>query len=101
MENSMNVRNFILAGIAAGVAAGSAVAQTSWTMFPSPNPSSSSNQLYGIGGTGPNDVWAVGMYVDSASNSQSLALHWDGAQWTQSPTPTPSAGFLIKAVAAL
>ena len=35
------------------------------------------NRLYGIGSSGPDDVWAVGTAI----------LHWDGTQWTETPNP--------------
>jgi hypothetical protein len=97
----MNTRISTSILAATALLAASATAQAPWTTLPSPNPSPSSNQLYAVDGTGPNDVWAVGTYVDPASGFQSLALHWDGAQWTHVPTPTPNAGYWLKAVAAI
>ncbi|HMA35194.1 MAG TPA: hypothetical protein VKY74_12060 [Chloroflexia bacterium] len=35
----------------------------------------------------PNDVWAVGAYSSGAHFHQTLVLHWDGVQWTLSPSP--------------
>ena len=33
-----------------------------------------------------NDVWAVGSYFDNTAHQATLALHWDGTQWTLVPT---------------
>jgi hypothetical protein len=45
-------------------------------------------EIYGLWGSGPNDVWAVG---DSSEGE--LILHWNGLAWIQ--TPSPGAGQLF------
>jgi FG-GAP-like repeat/FG-GAP repeat len=65
---------------------------TSWRIIPSPNhPTTNDGRLYGISATSPNDIWAVGErdIVDFNTYGKSLALHWDGAQWTFVQTPHP------------
>ena len=97
----MNIRNLALTGAALGVVAASAAAQGPWTTFPSPDPIVYNSLLYGVGGSGPNDVWAMGLYTDPAIGDQTLVLHWDGAQWAQMQTPAPFVDYMITAVAAL
>ena len=70
---------------------------SSWKVVPSPNPIPDpnpggydvSNELWGIKAVASNDVWAVG-HTFTVTLEQTLALHWDGAQWTNVPTPHPS-----------
>src|SRR5262249_4379700 len=47
---------------------------SAWTIVPS----GTSNTLFGVWGSGPSDVWAVGQF--------DTALHWDGSAWTNIPT---------------
>jgi hypothetical protein len=49
---------------------------TAWTRFES----GTQWPLFGIWGSGPNDVWAVGRY--------GTVLHWDGASWSAVPSNT-------------
>jgi hypothetical protein len=58
---------------------------TAWTLVPSPDVPGHPNYLYAVDGSGPDDVWAVGL-----ANSQSLTMHWDGEDWTIVPVPAPS-----------
>lgn len=68
-----------------------------WTVVPSPNPIPQpnpghypvSNELYAVHAVGPDDVWAVG-HTFTINIEQTLALHWDGAAWTNVPTPHES-----------
>ncbi|HEX8076393.1 MAG TPA: hypothetical protein VF511_01155, partial [Chthoniobacterales bacterium] len=61
--------------------------QSGFTIVDSAN-ASTNNRLNAIAALSPTDVWAVGYYVtDSFLN---LAMHWDGARWTITPTPNPS-----------
>lgn len=44
--------------------------------------------LSSLSATGPDDVWAVGAYLDEAAGRfQTLAEHWDGTSWSIVPTP--------------
>jgi hypothetical protein len=70
-----------------------------WTVVPSPDPGGSSqdNDLWGVAAVATADVWAVGgvgAFLDPDSSSP-LALHWDGASWTQASIPAPTVGELL------
>ncbi|HZL98703.1 MAG TPA: hypothetical protein VFD43_00495 [Planctomycetota bacterium] len=47
-----------------------------------------------VSASGPDDVWAVGHFKTLGPQFQietfTLAMHWDGAGWTQVPTPSPA-----------
>jgi hypothetical protein len=61
---------------------------STWQVVSSPNPAPSGNYLYGLSATSANDIWAVGAtYVASATNLQTLILHYDGGAWTQVASP--------------
>jgi hypothetical protein len=70
-----------------------------WTVVPSPDPGGSSqdNDLWGVAAVATGDVWAVGgvgSFLDPDASSP-LALHWDGASWTQVSVPAPTVGELL------
>lgn len=58
-----------------------------WSIVPLPNGGVfgfGSSHLFGVGGAGPNDVWAVGEYTKPyQSGTEALILHWDGIAWSQ------------------
>ena len=59
---------------------------TRWTRVATPDPggANQSSILFGMGATGPSDVWAVGRYYTSAADvPHTLILHWDGTSWSQ------------------
>lgn len=63
---------------------------SAWTQVASPNPANYYNQLHGVSGSGPNDVWAVGTYVnrgEPTGTSHPLAMHWNGSGWSQVTVP--------------
>jgi hypothetical protein len=64
-------------------------AGSAWSRIPSPSPGSST-WLYGVDGTGGDDVWAVGAYQNGTFRT--LAMHWDGSAWSLVRTPTARAG---------
>jgi hypothetical protein len=41
---------------------------------------------------GGNSVWAVGSYVDPATDNNSLVLRETGGTWTVNPAPNPRSG---------
>jgi hypothetical protein len=47
--------------------------------------------LWSTAASGSTDVWAVGQYFDG-SEIRTLALHWNGTAWTQTPTPNVGSG---------
>ena len=48
---------------------------TTWTQLPSPSPSSSFNDLYGVAANSASSAWAVGLYVTSSQAQQALTFH--------------------------
>jgi hypothetical protein len=56
---------------------------SSWNVVSSPN-ESTSNWLYSVSGSEPNDVWAAGTYV--VGSDQTLTMHWDGSSWSIVPS---------------
>jgi hypothetical protein len=67
-------------------------AQAAFSIVPSPNVAGSNNhRLYGVAALTQDDVWAVGFYTNNATGQfLNLAMHWNGADWTITPTPNPS-----------
>ncbi len=76
---------------------------TAWTQSTSPTPGTlTTGSTFGITCTNsivclngivcPNasDCWAVGYYGDSAGDTQTLALQWNGTSWNQVATANPS-----------
>ncbi len=55
-------------------------------------------ELYGVSGTSPSDVWAVGHSWD---RSQTLALHYDGTSWQVVASPTGNGGSGFDSLVAL
>ncbi len=60
---------------------------TVWSVVTSPSPDPTYNFLYAITAVSPTDIWAVG-----DAGTMPLALHWDGANWSQIPLPTVGTG---------
>jgi hypothetical protein len=64
---------------------------SAWSIVPGANvgPATSTTPLYGVSGSGPDDVWAVGQ--DSNTNT-SLIEHWNGTSWdlVASPATEPA-----------
>jgi len=71
----------------------------------SPSPATF-DSLYGIAAVSPQDVWAVGRYIENNSGNVSRALveHWAGRRWHAVRVPQPSAHnaylFAVAAVSA-
>jgi hypothetical protein len=61
-----------------------------WTLYYCPSPGPSVNGLLSVAAIAPNDVWAVGAYYDASVHIQALIEHWDGVQWSISPSPVIS-----------
>jgi hypothetical protein len=67
---------------------------TAWKHIASPNPetgNSYSNSLSGVAATSASSAWAVGE-GESGSQVQNFVLRWNGAAWTQVPSPQPGTG---------
>ncbi len=57
-----------------------------WT-FPSLPSMPEEAYLFGVSGSGPNDVWAVGRWFQTYPYSKTFAFHWNGHAWSQVSTP--------------
>lgn len=75
----------------------------SWSIVESPNPRGDVNsQLHSVSAASANDVWAVGSSHNGSLPSRTLIQHWDGAQWSIVPSPSPDSQFNeLRSVAAL
>ena len=73
------------------------VAWTGGEQPPDPAGDSQSNTLRGVAVLSPCNAWAVGYY----NPEQTLITHWDGATWTQVPSPDPGTEDILYAVHAL
>jgi hypothetical protein len=65
---------------------------TSWTIVPSPNAvpvvNGNANTLDAVAGTGPDDIWAAGWYLENDLNILTMLFeHWDGTSWSVVKTP--------------
>jgi hypothetical protein len=62
-----------------------------WSTVSSPDPSPTSNLLYGVTAVSATDVWAAGSEIpDASALSSSLVLHWNGRKWSRVHSPTAS-----------
>jgi hypothetical protein len=63
---------------------------SAWVVVPSPNIGAGTNFLNAVAVISPNDAWAVGYFRNLDTNHwNTLAIHWDGSQWSIAPTPNP------------
>ena len=66
-----------------------------WQIVPGPSSSPGPwSELFAVSGTGPGDLWAVGMRdvrVGEVVTERALILHWDGQAWKRMPAPLPAA----------
>lgn len=70
---------------------------TQWTLTPSPNVGTGSNQLFGVVALADDNVWAVGSSIAKPDTgieyaNQTLIEHWDGTAWTVVPSPNINYG---------
>jgi phospholipase C len=65
-----------------------------WKVVPGPALGSQDNSLGAVSAASPRDIWAVGNYQPDANPNvvQTLAVHYDGTQWTDVPTPNVGTG---------
>jgi FG-GAP-like repeat len=71
----------------------------SWVVVTTMDASNRPNLLVSVAGAASNDVWAVGSYDTRQGVRQTLAEHFDGTEWTISPTPNTGALSALTAVA--
>ena len=81
---------------------------TGWEIVPGPSKSPGQwSELSAVSGTGPADLWAVGVRdvsVGEEATERALILHWDGQDWKRMPAPLPAARltpFLLHDVVAI
>jgi hypothetical protein len=71
-----------------------------WTVAPSPNvPNQTHSALAAVGGTGPADVWAVGLSLMNAAFASTLTEHWNGSAWSIVPSPNAANAFSTRLLA--
>ncbi len=63
-----------------------------WTRSVTPDPGSALGILSSVAASSASNVWAVGHSQRRSGQTASLILHWNGATWSQLPSPTPDAG---------
>jgi hypothetical protein len=68
-----------------------------WKLQPTPNPGGANGQaLNGVAAISAANAWAVGFYgtTQSGTGNRTLIEHWNGAAWSQVPSPNPAGGTL-------
>ena len=96
----------VLGAVALVVAgtAGPASAAGGWSAVAAPAPAGGNDTLNAVAASGERDAWAVGtQFVAPDANlvsARTLALHWDGAQWTRSVLPSATVNQSLFAVGA-
>jgi subtilisin-like proprotein convertase family protein len=58
-----------------------------WLSVPVPSLNGRNVSFADVAASGPGDVWAVGTYFHQTYGQITLAMHWDGAQWSTVATP--------------
>ncbi len=61
-----------------------------WHRVRSPNAGNGQNTLLGVATLGPDDVWAVGWFVEAQNQDRpqkTLVEHWNGQEWSVVPSP--------------
>jgi hypothetical protein len=68
---------------------------TAWSLVQVPLPiEAAEGSLIGVSALGSNNVWAVGAYIGHDGLHYTLALRWNGSQWSVLPTyDVPGAGY--------
>jgi hypothetical protein len=65
---------------------------TQWSVVPSPNVGSQTNDLFEVAAASANDIWTVGRYINNENVSLTLIQHWDGSKWSVVPSPNVGPG---------
>jgi hypothetical protein len=63
---------------------------TAWSITPSPDQGSGSNNLNGVSCTGPTSCVAVGDYSGNPIPTLNLVESWNGTAWSITPSPDPA-----------
>lgn len=84
---------FIVSALALALPAAPAAAQATWTVVPTPNPSTVANVLQDVTVLSTTNAWAVGYYYDSATAAdRTLTMRFNGTSWNVVPSPNPITG---------
>ncbi|MEO8285748.1 MAG: hypothetical protein ABI670_04885 [Chloroflexota bacterium] len=70
-----------------------------WRVAPTPRIDALSSTINALSATGPNDIWAVGVRLDTRNSA--IAMHYDGNAWTIVATPVITQPHYLTAVYAL
>jgi hypothetical protein len=74
---------------------------TEWGLVLGPG-TAQGGYLFDVGGTAPDDAWAVGAYTTDRGSQAARILHWDGSRWEQVASPdVASSEYNLQGVAAL
>ena len=65
---------------------------SAWKQVPSPNPSSTDNNLLSVAATSASNAWAVGGY-ENGTTSRTLIEHWNGTAWKHVSSPKLSSSY--------
>jgi hypothetical protein len=63
-----------------------------WSVVPSPNPVSGSNEFNGVSCAGEDACTAVGVSGNSSGVTTTLIESWNGSRWSVVPSPNPGPG---------
>ena len=63
---------------------------STWVVQPTPNPSATASELFGVACPSTTQCTAVGSYKKSSGVVVTLAERWNGSTWVVRPTPNPS-----------
>lgn len=66
---------------------------TAWTVTPTPQPGVTTRELYDVEALSGSNAWAVGWYYDAGWAAETLIVHWNGATWSQVPSPSPGSAY--------
>lgn len=78
---------------------------SSWTEIPTPAAIAANSNLYDVDGVSPDDMWAVGLQLESIISPigpyRPVALHWNGQAWSVVPLPAIAENARLEGVVAL
>src|ERR1700683_584955 len=95
------IMSVLLGGALVLGASGTALAQTSWSVVPSPAPGSNSNQLNAVSCVSSSDCVAVGFYngtISYITQADALVESWNGTSWSVMPNPAATSGGVLNGV---
>jgi hypothetical protein len=72
--------------------------ELAWRRFPNPTVTAGPSYLSGISAVSRDDAWAVGATL---SGTTTLAMHWNGVEWSFFPSPAPGFNIHVGSVTAI